>query len=138
MLLFNRPFRTCTGVFLLGIRIGQRCEVDRRPPGLRATPNVGGPGAGVIDEDPPHGLRRRGVEVAATRPGDLPRTGELQVGLVDQRGGGQGMTGPLIGKMTLGCPSELIEHQRQQAIGGRLVAIRGGDHQESGVLMSIW
>jgi hypothetical protein len=59
----------------------------------------------MVDEDPPHQLRGDAEEVRATLPvPSLP--GELEVGLVDERGGLEGVIPPLAGQVP---GSELVE-----------------------------
>ena len=48
----------------------------------------------MVDEDPPHRPRRHGEEVHAVLAFDPREVDHPHVGLVDQRGGGEGVAGP--------------------------------------------
>jgi hypothetical protein len=85
--------------------------------------------AGLLNENPPHGLGRRGEKVPAMVPvliGDL--AGQPQLGLVNQRGGLKRLAGFLAGHPSGGQFTKLVVDQGQKLAGG--VRIAGLDRLE--------
>src|ERR1043166_493419 len=70
--------------------------------------------AGVLDQDAPHGLRRRRKKMTASIPLVLARADQTQVGFMHQRGGLKGLAGLLLGHLVGGQPAQLTINQRQQ------------------------
>ena len=70
------------------------------------------PGAGVLDEDPPHGLGRRGEEVPSAI--ELLVAHQAQIGFVDQGRGIERVAGPFVRHMTGRELAQLVIDQRQQ------------------------
>jgi hypothetical protein len=69
--------------------------------------------AGVVDEDAAHGFGRRGEEVNASVPGLLRvGTDQLEIRLVDEGRGLEGVPGPLAGEASCGQPPQLVVDQR--------------------------
>ena len=89
------------------------------PPRFRA---VSPPGA--LHQDPAHGFGRRGKEMGAILPRRLAIGPEPQPGLVDQRGGLQGLAGRLLGHLVRGESAQLFVNQRQQFFRGRQFGTR--------------
>ena len=77
-------------------------------------------------------LRRDAEEVRAALPVDLSLPGELEEGLVDERGRLEGVIAPLPGEISGGERVELVVHEGNQAFEGRAatglpVAQQAGD-----------
>ena len=80
---------------------------------------------GVLDQDPPHGLGRRGEEVAASVPGPVGIDADQpQVRLVHQRRGLERLPGRLPRHPLRGQPPQLVVDQGQQ-LASRSSALRG-------------
>jgi len=81
--------------------------------------------AGVVNQDLTHDVGSKADEVGATVPVDA-LTGEAEVGLVDDRGGLEGMVGALAAHVSLGEAMQLRVNQRQQtACGGGVAVVHG-------------
>jgi hypothetical protein len=80
--------------------------------------------AGVLDQDTPHGLGRRGEEVPPALPAPIvPRANQPKIRLVDQGGGLKRLAGTLLRHPTHCEPAELVVNQREQLVGGSDVAV---------------
>ena len=80
--------------------------------------------AGVLDQDAPHGLGRRGEEMAAAVPiARASRSDQPQVRLVDQGGGLERLPGLLLRQPLGGQLAQLVVDQRQELLGGLGVAL---------------
>ena len=89
------------------------------PPGLLA--------AGVLDEDPPHGLGGGGEEVAATVPwSGWLAADQAEIGLVDQGGRLERLAGPLLGQPPGGKLAQLVVDHREELPGRLRVAVLDG------------
>ena len=95
----------------------QRHRVRLRAAALRRLPPPG-----VVDQDPPHRLRRRAVEVPAVLQPHLPDAFEPQVGLVDQGRRLERVVGPLVAQQPAGELTQLAVHQLHQRRERRRVA----------------
>ncbi len=83
--------------------------------------------AGLIDQDAAHGLGRGGEEVAAIVPALLGIVADqAHIRFVDQRGGLQRLPGILPGQSLRRQLAQLVVDQRQQLLGGLLVALLDG------------
>ena len=69
---------------------------------------------GALHQNPAHGFGRHGEKLCAIRPCGLGVGPELQPGLMDQRGGLQGLAGRLLGHPVRGEFAQLLVNQRQQ------------------------
>src|SRR5262249_31173041 len=80
----------------------------------------------LLDEDPPHRLRRGGEEMASTLP-TLSNVDvhESHVSLMDERGRLQRLAWTFLRHLRPGEPSKLLVHQREQALGGELISTFG-------------
>ena len=90
---------------------------------------AGVPAAGVLGEDAPHderGDREKVDAVGELRPA---LAGELEKGLVDERGRLQGVPGPLAAQLAVGDPLELRVEERKELFERRAVACRPGVEQ---------
>jgi hypothetical protein len=83
----------------------------------------------VIDEDAAHQVRGDREELGAVLPLDPPLIDELQVGLVDEGGGRQGVIGPLPLQVAAGQPSQLRVDGVEQDAARALVALAPGDQE---------
>ena len=107
---------------VIGVASGKAVQVDRH---LSPRPTVAcHAGAGVVNEDSPHGLGGGGEEVAAAIEQLI--SDEPQVGFVNQRGGVEGVAGGFGGHARGGELPELIVDERQQLSSGAAVAGLGG------------
>jgi len=79
--------------------------------------------AGVVDQDPPHGLGSGGEEVSAAV--ELLVADQPQVRLVDECGGVEGVIGGFGGHAGGGEPPQLVVHEREQVSGGTTITGRG-------------
>ena len=93
---------------VIGVASGKAVQVDRHLP---PRPALGcHAGAGVVNEDSPHGLGGGGEEVAAAV--ELLISDQPQVGFVNQRGGVEGVAGGFGGHARGGELPELIVDER--------------------------
>jgi hypothetical protein len=76
----------------------------------------------VVDEDPPHDLRRSAEEVSAIPPINGPLVDESHVDLVDQGGWLKCVADALASKLTCRDPPQLRVHEREQLTERGLVA----------------
>src|SRR6202521_1498340 len=88
----------------------------------------------MVDQHPPHHLRRDRIEVHAVVPVQLFSTAEPEVDLVDQRGGLQRMAMALAAQVPASNLSQLAINQRQQSLGSRLVPLLPAPKQLGDVL----
>jgi hypothetical protein len=79
-------------------------------------------GPGVLYQDAAHGLGGRGEEVPAVGEPPLGFGGQPQVGLVDERGGVQGVARSFVGHLGPGHPAQLVVNERPELSGGARVA----------------
>src|SRR5262249_22717741 len=84
---------------------------------------------GPLDEDPPHGLGGGGEEVAAAV--EVLVTHQPQIGLMDQRGGVEGMAGGFRGQARGGELPQLVVDERQE-VGSSLAVAGSGSVKEAG------
>jgi hypothetical protein len=95
------------------------------------------PVSGSVEDDSPHGLGGRGVEVASTVPVAAGvRTDEPEISLVDQGRGLERLTGVFEGQPTRGQASKLVVDQRQEIAGGLPIAQADGI-EDSGHFSSV-
>jgi hypothetical protein len=73
--------------------------------------------AGVIDKDATHGLRGNGVEMSPVEILGLGLVHKLDIGLVNQGGGLQGVAGALVAKVRGGEGMQLVVDNGQEDIG---------------------
>ena len=76
----------------------------------------------MVDQDPAHQLGGDAEEVRAALPVDLSLPGELEEGLVDERGRLEGVIAPLPGKIPGRERVQLVVHEGDQAFQGRAAA----------------
>ena len=77
----------------------------------------------LFHQDPPHGLGRRCEEVPPAVPVlRLLDVDQPNIGLVNQRGGLQGLPRPFVGKLRGGQFTQLFIDQRQELLRGGWVA----------------
>ena len=76
----------------------------------------------MIHQDPPHQAGGDGEELRAILPVRLALFHQLQVRLVDQRGGLQGVVRPFAAHVAGGQAMQLAFDQRREPLQGRLVA----------------
>src|SRR5438067_4993479 len=72
--------------------------------------------ARVIHHDSPHELRGHGEKVGPVLPARMGLVGKLKIGLVDQRGGLQGVPLSFAAHVMVGQAMQLGLHQRNQLI----------------------
>ena len=89
--------------------------------------------ASVVHEQSAHRLGGYGEEVSAVLPGDPLLVHELQVRLVDDGRGLQGMAGTFLGEMTFRQSVQLVVHQGDELVESLLVPLVPGQ-QETGHL----
>ncbi len=77
---------------------------------------------GVVDEDAAHRLGCDAEEVRAVAPVNRVLVNEPQICFVDERGGLQGVAGPLARELARGDPLQLAIDERQQLVERRAVA----------------
>src|SRR5262249_57371755 len=96
-------------------------ELEAPEPGAAADTVLA---AGVVDEDAAHGLGGRREEVHAAVPERL-RAGadELEIRLVDQGRGLEGVSRPLASEAPGRQPAQLFVDERQELLGGVRVAL---------------
>ena len=73
----------------------------------------------MVDEDPSHEVGGDAEEVRAALPVDVSLAGELEKGLVDERGGLQGVIPSLPGEIPGRERVQLVVHERNQTFEGR-------------------
>jgi hypothetical protein len=79
------------------------------------------PAPGVIDQDLPDGACADGEEVCAALPGNVSRTEQLELHLVNQFGGLKRMAHLFAGERNARSCPELIVHEREEAVDGGLI-----------------
>jgi DNA-binding SARP family transcriptional activator len=98
---------------------------------------------GAIDQDVPHGNRSQGEEMGTIAPGQPGLVNQLQVGFVDQPGGGEGATSLASGELSPGNDPQFVVDGRHEPVeaaappgqdfigrdGGLPGAIQGGTIQ---------
>ena len=89
-----------------------------------------GTGAGMVNENLPHGTGAECKEVGAILPAGLARVHQTQVGLVDQSSGLQGVIRALPCHQTPGNLTKLAIDQRSQAVKGFLITATPGPEQD--------
>ena len=105
-------------------------RVERHAPPAPAAA-VGGPPPRVVDEHLPHGPRRRREQVAPVRRLVEDRLAQQpDHGLVDHRGGREGVVGPLPPHQARGDPAQLVIDQREELTPGPLVPGPGPSQDE--------
>jgi hypothetical protein len=77
----------------------------------------------VIDQNPPHQLRSDAEEVRTTRPGCPPLIHEMQVQLVHEGSGIQGMVVALAPELPGGDAEALVVDQRNERVERRTVTL---------------
>ena len=80
-----------------------------------ATP-LGAVAAGVVHQDLAHRSCCHGEEVPPVPPFDPALIDQLEVGLVHQARGAEGVTGPLALELPVGDPAQLRINQREEAV----------------------
>ncbi len=83
---------------------------------------------GVLDEDAPHRLRRRGEEVASAVPPLVSLADQPEPGLMHQSGGLQGLARGLFGHLGGSQPAQFLIDQRQQPL--RCLRVPGDNRLE--------
>ncbi len=79
--------------------------------------------ARVVHENPPHGRRRRAVEVPPAVEAHLAQHREAQIQLVDQRGRLQRVPVAFVPQESVRHPAQLPVHQREQLLHRGGVAV---------------
>ena len=70
----------------------------------------------VIDQDPPHRLRGDGEKAIAIGGGQLALTQKPKVDLVNERGGGERVTGRLTPELSPRHLTKLVVHERHESL----------------------
>ena len=81
---------------------------------------------GALDENAPHGFRRRREELCATGPTWLVLSGQAQPGFMNQRGGLESVAGTFARHLVRGQPAQFVIDERQQLLGGLGLALLDG------------
>uniref|UniRef100_E6PXF8 Uncharacterized protein n=1 Tax=mine drainage metagenome TaxID=410659 RepID=E6PXF8_9ZZZZ len=92
------------------------------------------PCSGMINQDATHELCGDGVEVSAVSKGRFALLYKLQVDLVDQSGGLEGVIGAFLAHVLVGTAMEFCVNQRHEAFNDGFVAARQ-THEQSGDLV---
>jgi hypothetical protein len=108
---------------------GKAGQINGRSARLRAAAHVGHLGARMVDENPPHRLRRCREKVRPTLPGHFARPDEFQIRLVDQCRGLERVTGSLLVQLVLRGRSELLIEKGPQRLRRCAVSTRCFQHQ---------
>ena len=114
----TRLFRSSTGRESIQCVL-ERDQVDVRSPRRRfqqaqghllraTTPLLGRAVARVVHQDPPHQARGHAEKLGAVPPVDLTLIDQAEVGLVDERGGLQGMAGTLAAQKLARKATQLV------------------------------
>lgn len=107
---------------------GDGIEID----GNGAIPTLLGiAGAGVIEEDTPHGPGGGAEEVSAVGPSGAGLIDEAEVGFVDEGGAAEGMSAAFLQKEDASDPAEFVIDERDHGFEGFGVAF-GPTVEESG------
>jgi hypothetical protein len=85
--------------------------------------------ARVVDEDAAHHHRGEPDELRAVGPVDLPLVDQPQVGFVHQRGGLQGVPGPLLTQVAARQSPQFVVDDRKQLVERSLIAAAPLDQQ---------
>src|SRR5690606_27931897 len=94
---------------------------------------LGRAGAGVVDEHEAHGAGGEGGEVGPVRRRHARAVYQLEVGLVDERGGVQRLTRSVRAEAALGEGAEGLVDVRVEPLGGAGIAVAGLAEEERGV-----
>ena len=97
-------------------------ESSRSIPRHRLIALQGAPLPRVVHQDPPHGLRRRPVEVSPVVEAGVANAGQPQIGLVHQGRRLKGVIRTLPAHVMCGQPAQLVVDQRHQRFEGRGVS----------------
>lgn len=107
-------------------RIGH-CESGiERHPREQTGPLCGAVRARLIDEDSAHHLGGDAEELRTVAPGDPPLIDQPKICLVNERGRLEAVAGTFAPKTGGGAPTELVIHERHQAIARGKIALAPG------------
>ena len=93
---------------------------------------------GIVQQDAAHDLGGDAEEVGTILPAGAALIDELQVGLVDEGSGLQGMAGALAAELGAGDPFELLVDERRQLIHHRSIAAGKLGQQLRNLLRTHW
>jgi len=99
------------GIFLSG-QIGNLTNIQCEAALTGSTTFLACPGAGVLDENPPHRVGGGGEEMTAAVPGEFGVGDQPGVGLMNQSGRLQRVSGPLFAHALLRDFPQLIVYER--------------------------
>ena len=89
--------------------------------------------AGVLYEDPAHGLGGCAEEVAAALPGVGLAFQKADVGFMNEGGGLKSVTGAFAGHLSAGGLAEFVVDERPELGGGLRVAVADGGEEFGGL-----
>ena len=112
-------------------RHGHRRRIVQRHVDSARAALLGAPGAGAVNEDAPHHLRRDGEELRTILPGRAALIDEPDVRLVHERGRLKGVVRPLAPQVRRGAATKLAIHEHQHTLA-RLEIPGGPRVQEPG------
>ena len=102
---------------LVGVFDRQRDMIQRHPFQMAPVPRSG-LRAGSLNQEAAHGLGGGGKEVATIIPVLRASPDQPQPGLVDQRGGLEGVSGRFVGHLVRGQSAEFFVDEREQFLSG--------------------
>ena len=101
---------------LIAVMAEQRSRMLERESRLAGASLLSSPGAGVVDQDPTHGLGSDREEVVAIPGADLASAREAHIGLVHECSRAEGVIGPLVTELRSGEGAQFLIYHGKQSV----------------------